>query len=158
MQQIRILNSKEKKELNSKLEKQFGTKLPDYHIFINPKNRLFIIGKDYSEIDVSKLRVNSLGLYFGEVFENQIRLSIEGSQIVGETAEKNVLDIDDAQAEAWMRGEDFDLNSELEGFVIVRHNKDILGCGKISAIRLYNYVPKERRVSASFSDKDDEDE
>ena len=147
MQQIRILNSKEKKELNQKIESQFGTNIADYIIFINPKNKLFLIGADYAKVNIEKLRVNSLGLYFGEIYQEKLRLSIEGAQIIGKTATKNILEVDDGQADSWMRGEDFDIDSDLEGFVIVKHKDDFLGCGKIAGKKLYNYVPKERRLS-----------
>jgi NOL1/NOP2/fmu family ribosome biogenesis protein len=147
MQQIRAMNSKEKKELNKMLIDQFGAGIEGYNVFINPKNKIFLIGEEYSKINIEKLRINSLGLYFGEIYEGKVRLSIEGAQIIGKTAASNILVVDDTQANIWMKGEDFDIDSDLEGFVIIKNREDVLGCGKIAGKKLYNYMPKERRLN-----------
>jgi NOL1/NOP2/fmu family ribosome biogenesis protein len=147
MQQIRAMNSKEKKELNKMLIDQFGAGIEGYNVFINPKNKIFLIGEEYSKINIEKLRINSLGLYFGEIYDGKVRLSIEGSQIIGKTASRNILVVDDVQANVWMKGEDFDIDSDLEGFVIIKNREDVLGCGKIAGKKLYNYMPKERRLN-----------
>jgi NOL1/NOP2/fmu family ribosome biogenesis protein len=147
MQQIRAMNSKEKKELNKMLIDQFGAGIEGYNVFINPKNKIFLIGEEYSKINIEKLRINSLGLYFGEIYEGKVRLSIEGAQIIGKTAASNILVVDDTQANIWMKGEDFDIDSDLEGFVIIKNREDVLGCGKIAGKKLDNYMPKERRLN-----------
>ena len=78
MQQLKILNSKEKKRIQQQIQKQFDSELKlDYEIFMNPKNKIFILNKEVSLIDLDQLRINSLGLYFGVEYENSIRLSIE---------------------------------------------------------------------------------
>jgi NOL1/NOP2/fmu family ribosome biogenesis protein len=147
VENLRVLNSKDRKNIFSLLKTQFDSEFgEDYEFFINPRNRLFIISRDFSKIDVKQLRVNSLGLYFGELYNGELRLSVDASQLIGKTAGKNVLEIDDEQAERWMKGEDFEIDSDLQGFVIVKNNSDILGCGKIAGKKLYNYVPKERRI------------
>ncbi len=147
MENLRILNSKEKKNIYMLINEQFGCDLDEeYEIFMNSRNRIFLLNKDFVKIDISQLRVNSLGLYFGEIYNNELRLSIEGSQLIGKTAKKNVLDLEDEQAAKWMKGEDFEIDSDLKGFVLVKNNSIFLGCGKISNKKLYNYVPKERRV------------
>jgi len=115
-------------------------------VFMNPKNKIFIITKDISKIDLNELRINSLGMYFGVLYENTIRLSIEGSEIVGKTAKKNFLELNDRDADLWMSGQDFEIDSNLSGFIIIKHNNYFLGCGKMVSGKLYNYVPKERRA------------
>ena len=146
MQQLKILNSKEKKAVSKLISKQFKCDFKfEYEVFMNQKNKLFILNKDVSKIDLEKLRVNSLGLYFGVKYDNEIRLSIEGSEIIGMIAKKNVLELTEIEAEKWMSGEDFEVDSNLSGFVIIKNKTDFLGCGKISNKKLFNYVPKERR-------------
>jgi NOL1/NOP2/fmu family ribosome biogenesis protein len=147
MQQLKILNSKEKKRIQQELEKQFDSEfnITDYSVFMNPKNKIFILNKDVSKLNFDELRINSLGLYLGVLYENSIRLSIEGSQLIGKKAKKNVLELSDEKANLWMSGEDFEVDSNIEGFVILKNKKDFLGSGKISNKKLYNYVPKERR-------------
>jgi len=144
--ELHILNSKEKKNLSKLIKKQFGCDfIFDYEVFINTKNKIFILNKDVSKIDLDELRINSLGLYFGELNRSELRLSIEGSQLIGTLAKKNVLTLNFEEARKWMKGEDFSVDSNLEGFVIVKNKDDFLGCGRIVNKKLLNYVPKERR-------------
>lgn len=146
MEQLKILNSRERKRIQNILKEQFDSDFElDYEVFINPKNKIFILNKDVSMISLDELRINSLGLYFGVEYENSIRLTIESSELIGKTAKKNVLVLDDEQAKWWLSGQDFDVDSNLNGFVIIKNNNEFLGCGKVAGKKLYNYVPKERR-------------
>jgi len=147
MPQLQILNSKEIKEILKLIEKQWSAKLkPDYTFLKNNKNRIFIINRDVSKIDFSKLRINSIGMYFCDL-ENGIRLSIEGSQIVGPKAAKNIVEINESQTRQWLKGEDLEVNGNYSGFVIIKHNDDFLGTGKFKEDKILNYVNKSRRVN-----------
>ncbi len=85
------------------------------------------------------------GLYFGTLEENGIRLSIEGSFIVGRLAKRNVIELDDENAKMWMSGRDLEL--PIRGYVILKWRNFFLGCGKGNGKIVKNYVPKERRIS-----------
>ena len=65
--------------------------------------------------------------------------------LVGKTAKKNVLELNDKQSKYWLSGQDFEVESDLKGFVLIKNKNEFLGCGKIVNKKLYNYVPKERR-------------
>jgi len=146
MSKLKILNKKEIKELLNLIEKQWGPKLKlDYAFLQNTKNRVFIINKDISKINLEKLRINSIGMYFCET-RNGIRLSIEGSQIVGPKATKNIAKISDKQSKQWLKGEDLDIKENYSGFVILKNKNYFLGCGKFKEGKILNYVGKERRV------------
>ena len=116
MHQLKILNSKEIKEILKLIEKQWGAKLKlDYAFLKNPKNRVFIINKeDISKIELEKLRINSIGMYFCEIDKLGIRLSIEGSQIIGKKAEKNIVEINEEQAKQWFKGEDLEIKGNFK--------------------------------------------
>jgi len=147
MENLKALNSKEKKNVSKLISDQFGCDYEINHeIYMSSKNKLFLISKDISKVDLSSLRVNSLGLYFGEINRGSIRLSLDGSQIIGLIAKRNVFELDFEDSKKWMAGEDIEVDSEINDFVIVKHNKDFIGCGKIVNRKLLNYVPKERRV------------
>src|SRR3989344_819831 len=122
MQDLKILNSKEIKEIYGLIESQWGSKVKlDYGFLKNQKNRIFVI-----------------------------RMSIEGSQIVGPKAEKNVVELDEEETKKWFKGEDIEKEcSDCRGFVILKHGNDFLGSGKYSNKRILNYVSKTRRISAS---------
>ncbi|MCM2326055.1 MAG: tRNA pseudouridine(55) synthase TruB [Candidatus Woesearchaeota archaeon] len=147
MDTLKLMNSKEKKEILKFLNEQFGCDYEfEHEVFMNSKNKLFLINSDIASIDIKQLRVNSMGLYFGELRDSEIRLSIEGSMMIGKIAKKNVLELDDESAAKWMHGEDIMVDSDLYGFVLIKNDGDFLGCGKISNKKLFNYVQKERRV------------
>lgn len=150
MQNLKILERKNKKKFLELLKKQFGfvDKL-DYNFLINSKNKIFIINKGLVDIDLEKIRINSMGLYIAEFSNNEVRLSIEGSQLIGEKAKKNILELDNKQARDWMKGNDIDIQTKEKGFVILKNNNDYLGCGKVKENRILNFIPKSRRLNVS---------
>lgn len=150
MQKARFLNTKEIREIHSLLEEQYSFKgILDYAFVKNEKGRIYVISQDVSKVNIDRMRINSIGLYFAEENRGRLRLSIEGSQIVGPKAKKNTISLDTAQMKAWMSGEDLELHAEEEGFVILRHKGDYLGCGYAGVKgAILNYVPKTRRMSA----------
>ena len=149
MPELKILNNKEIKEILKLIENQWGAKITmDYGFLRSQKNRVFIISKDISKIDVSNLRLNSAGMYFCEIDGVGIRLSIEGAQIVGPKATKNVVELDEEETKKWFKGEDLEKEcKDCSGFLILKHNEDFLGNGKYSNGKILNYVGKTRRVN-----------
>jgi len=150
MPELKILNSKEIKEIYKLIDKQWGAKIKlDCGFLRNNKNRIFIVSKDIAKIDLSRLRLNSVGMYFCENDGKGIRLSIEGSQLIGMKAAKNIVELNDDETKKWFKGEDLERECEgCNGFVILKHNKDFLGTGKYSNGRILNYVGKGRRINS----------
>ena len=149
MPELKILNNKEIKEIYKLIEKQWGAKVRiDYGFLKNIKGRIFVISKDIAKIDTSKLRLNSAGMYFCETDSKGIRLSIEGSQIIGAKAAKNVVELNDDEARKWFKGEDLEKEcKDCSGFLIIKHKNDFFGTGKYSNGKIMNYVGKTRRVN-----------
>ena len=149
MPELKILNNKEIKEILKLVENQWGARLKlDYGFLKSPKNRIFIINKDISRIELSKLRLNSVGMYFCEIDSRGIRLSIEGSQIIGPEAKKNIVELNDDETRKWFKGEDLEkVCKDCNGFVILKCNNDFLGNGKYTNGKILNYVGKARRVN-----------
>lgn len=146
---LRFLNHKELKVLLKRIKDNWGAELSDdeFAFLMNGKNRFFIVSRDIEKLELPRLRINNVGIYFGELTDREeLRLTIEGSAIVGRLASKNILDISKEQAQQWFRGEDLDFESDENAFVIVRHKRDFLGCGKLVNGKILNYVPKARRV------------
>ena len=91
MQNLKILNNKEIKRIHGMLEKRFGLqKKIEYAFLINNKEKIYLINKEFAEIETEKLRINSIGMYFGEAKNGEIRLSIEGSQLIGNDCTMNI--------------------------------------------------------------------
>jgi len=148
MPQLKILNGKEIKEILKLIEKQWNVKIKlEYTFLKNNKNRVFIINKDIEKIELEKLRVNSFGLYFCEIDHMGIRLSIEGSQIIGPKATKNIVEINSLQIKQWFNGQDLEIKENYSGFVIIKHKNDFLGSGKYKNGKILNYVSKSRRIT-----------
>lgn len=150
MKKLRILNTREIKPIRTAIKEQFGCDFFEDFVFLqNLKDRIFITNKDIAKIDLDRLRINSIGLYFGEFRQKKLRLSIEGSQIIGKLAKKNILTLNEKEAKEWMSGNDILVKKRSltpGSFVILQHKKDILGCGKYNGEKVMNYVPKERRI------------
>jgi len=144
MQSLKILNSKEKNIIFNKLKEHFGIKelRLDYVFFKNNEGKIFLLNNDVSKLDLDKLKINSLGVYFG-VFENSFRLSIEGTQLVGDRASKNIIELEDPTK--WLEGNDVNIESD-NGLKIVKSGRDFLGTGQLKNGVLINYIPKERRI------------
>lgn len=147
MNNLHILNSRERSQLFALLRQQFGfTGSLDYVFLQHQDGNIFISNRSLFDLDFSALRVNSIGLYFGELKPDGLRLSIEGSQIIGPGATKNIITLPDAQKELWMKGESITYDKKETGFVLVQHMSDFLGSGKLVQGKLLNYVPKARRL------------
>ncbi len=150
MLNLKVLNKKEVKEILSLIEKQWNVKLDLELAFLkNNKGKVFLMNGDVSKIDFSKLRINGMGMYFCEL-DYGIRLSIEGSQLIGPKATKNILEISKEEASKWLMGEDIETTEEFSGFVIIKSGNDFLGTGKSTKGKILNYVSKDRRVSAKI--------
>ena len=144
----KFLNKKEIKPIMKQLDEQFGfTEELPYVFFKNNKHKIMIINNEFAEIDLTKLRVNNFGLYFGEIMDSrEIRLSIEASQIVGPYATKNIVEVDENTAKKWMYGQDIEYNYNTTGFVILKYKKDFIGCGRYKDGKISNHIPKNRRI------------
>ena len=143
---FKVLNAKEVKNILKLLKNQFGYtgKLP--YIFLKTKkNKLYIITKDITNL--KNLNIISKGLYFGLLYNNSLRLSIEGSQLIGPKSKKNIIELTKEAMLKWMRGQDLETTYSYNGFVILKYKDDYLGCGKCKNKKILNYVPKPRRIS-----------
>ncbi|MBI2146866.1 hypothetical protein HYU19_00130 [Candidatus Woesearchaeota archaeon] len=164
---LQILNAKDLRGIFKLLESQWGIRestlkkrFERYALLMNAKKKIYLVTKEISRIDLSQLRVDSLGIYFGENHNaNELRLSIEGSQLLGGLAAKNVLSLAKEQMRQWLKGEDLELSAIPaagdgkgldggNGFVLVKWENDFLGSGKCKDGKLWNYIPKTRRITA----------
>ena len=139
-----------KKPILKLLEKQFGIKEKlNYTILKNNENKLFIVNNKASEIDQKELRINSLGLYFASLENNELRLSIEATQMFGKKADKNVLNLNEGQLKQYMLGKNITVDNNNNTLVILKYKDDFIGCAKQKDFKVINFLPKERRVQLS---------
>lgn len=144
---LRVLNSKEIKEIMNMLKEQFGYEQKISQVFLqNNREKVFLINRDIERFDLSTLRIDSAGMYFGKFFNDGFRLSIEGSQLIGNACKKNVFEVELSQKHEWMKGNDLEMIQEENKFIIIRSGNDFIGCGKIKNGLALNSVPKSRRL------------
>ena len=144
-----VLTSSEKERFLKKLKERFGFAGRLDYVFIKTKSgKIKIINPEVLKLNIKDLNVENLGLYFARWDGDEVRLSIEGSQIVGKRATKNVLELTEDEAEKWLKGQNVEVGkrSVEDGFVILRFKDDFLGCGRYKDGRIVSFVPKWRRI------------
>ena len=146
---MKIIRSTEKKKILKQLNEQYGiTELPFLLIkFGKEKIRLYSGNLSVEELNVldANLRIENIGLYFAKEQKDGIRLTLDGIQILKNQITKNILEINNKQAQEWLSGNDL-LIQEENAFKIIKNNNEFLGCGKSTGERITNFVPKERRI------------
>jgi NOL1/NOP2/fmu family ribosome biogenesis protein len=156
MGSMKPLNRKEVKRLHEQLIAQFDYEGEfDVTLFVAAEDKYYIATRAVEEFLDSSLRIERIGVYFGQLLHGEFRLTLEGSQFVGPHARANILTLTPAQRDDWMLGKDIILDEvHPKEFHIVRCGEDFLGCGKFKNGVLLNYVPKERYVGTVFTDDD----
>ena len=142
-----VMNSRQSRIILKLLKEQWGFQGNIEEGMLQKEDDIFLVSRSVGDMNLKDLRINSLGLYFGELKHGQLRLSIEGSQIIGPHSTKNVIELDHEQIKKWLSGENLELSSESSSkFVIVKHEQDFFGCGRIKENILLNFLPKSRRL------------
>ncbi|WCN28431.1 methyltransferase RsmF C-terminal domain-like protein [Thermococcus kodakarensis] len=114
-------------------------------IYLIRGNHQKVYARKPCPLDVGR---NDGWLYFGRIESDGIRLTIEGSFLVGPKATKNVVELDDERARRYLAGESIEVDENLYGWFILKWRSYYLGSAKAKDGRLLNYVPKERRLRA----------
>ncbi len=131
------------------LKAQFGvTKIEGIRLIPSGKQRVRAVSENlFTKLNI--LNPITAGMYFATIMPDGIRLSVEGSQIVGKRAERNVVELDCEQVKKWLKGENVPIPPEMKGYVIVKDKlkNDFLGCGLAKNGILINFLPKARRTS-----------
>jgi len=159
MRNLRPLSARESRHIIDMVNEQYGCDVSlDYYFIIHERERsIFIVSREVAQIDLEALRVNSLGSYFCEENDDStvVRLSIEGSQIVGPLATKNTLTLADDEYKLWAKGTELKLTPELQerlthtqGYVLIKNTRgDFYGTARAKNDSLLNFTPKNRRIA-----------
>ena len=148
MREAKFMSRRELKPFFQMIKEQYGT-MPELFNnlgFVKGKERIYCITKDVDGVELKNIRINSIGLYIAEIKKEQFRLSIEGSQLVGPVATKNVCELTHEQLRKWLKGQDIKVEGEYTGFAILKYGNDYVGSGKYKEGYILNFVPKARRL------------
>jgi len=147
---IKILTDKEQAKIEGNLHEQFGIKNVGGKILMLGAEKLFFFTGEIKEDQIKILEqvipVDKIGVYFAKLINEEIKLTIEGTQILKDQITKGIFEINDEQAEEWMMGRELNIKTGLKGFVVIKCGKDLLGCGKASEHKITNFIPKSRRL------------
>jgi len=143
---MKILNKKQVNAILDELKEYYGIKelKLDYAFMQNTKDKVYLISKDIKNINLKSMRVNGLGLYFLNISRG-LRLSIEGSQIVGKGATKNIYEVTDKDLKDWLKGYDLDCD-DIYGYRLIKNKNDFYGIGFAKENKIKNFIPKYRRI------------
>lgn len=153
MHQSTILNSRDIKRLRELVENQFGYFLKEDYAYLKGDNdKINIVTKDLAKLNLKNLIIDKIGLYFGEDCGTEIRLSKEGSQLLGQEAHenktplKNVIEFNEEELKQYFQGQDIEKDcGEEKRLVLLKYNNDIFGCAKYKEKKILNFMPKQHR-------------
>ena len=149
---FKILNKKEKAEIEKTLNQQFGIKKIEGSILQRGAERLFLYQGNLNVKEIQELEktlpIERIGVYFAKLIpgQDQIRLSIEGTQIFKNQITKNIFELNKEQAKEWMHGRELLIKTGKKDFLIMKYKDDFIGCGKASEEKITNFIPKNRRL------------
>ena len=150
MNYLKIFSQKEKQSIIEKLKKQFGIKEVNGIFVQRGTERLFLFQGELTQKQIQDLErtipIERVGVYFGKIIHDEIRLSIEGIHLLKNQITKNIFELNKEQAELWMKGNELEIQTGKKGFVIMKYKDDFLGCGKASELKITNFIPKSRRL------------
>jgi NOL1/NOP2/fmu family ribosome biogenesis protein len=150
---MKILNTKQVKELEKVIEKNYGAiiGIENFIVIQTTEEKIWLASKEISDMDFGKLNVNSVGMYFGKLKRNEkIHLSIEGSQLIGGKCRKNIVKLDRIMGENFLKGEnirpEITDGCESHNFVLIKSGNDFIGSGLFTENGIENLTPKSRRL------------
>jgi len=149
--QAKKMSENEKREIERVIEKNYGAKidLSGFDYYINNRNEIYIVSKS---VDERLIPIASyVGMYFGRLKRNEkIQLSVEGSQIVGRLANKNIAIVDDENISRYMEGLECKwnelVNCEVNNFVLIKNENDFFGSGILREDKIESLISKARRI------------
>ncbi|MEK6844396.1 MAG: hypothetical protein AABX83_03120 [Nanoarchaeota archaeon] len=147
---IRFIRSSEKKRITANLNEQFGIEKLPYLLIESGKERIRgfsgSLSKDEIILIAQLTNVESIGIYLiKKEKERDLRLSLDAAHLLKDQINKNIVEINESQLYDWLRGKDLEIQTE-KGNIIIQYKGDLIGSGKSNGERIFNYVPKDRRL------------
>ena len=147
---MRLLTSAERRYLIKRLEDQHGVEdaFDDLVLIRTGQGRIRATTKETYEAACRLRRVQQVGLYVAKMVKGDVILSIEGSQLLGATITRNIIELSEEEAEEWMKAAPIERSEKIESrYVIARCGDFYLGSGRVSRDgKIYPQVAKWRRI------------
>lgn len=137
-----MLQFSEKNEYRDYFVERFGVPeeiMKKYRFFVRGRRVWAFSGEvlDVKNIEIMGIKALTLG--------SVPKPSTAFLRIVGRFAKKNAIELDEEDALRFLKGKDIEKEFSVDyGYVIVKHEDDILGCGLYKG-KLINQIPKKYR-------------
>jgi NOL1/NOP2/fmu family ribosome biogenesis protein len=145
---IHFIRSAEKKKILERLKEQFGIKELPYLLVQSGKERIRFFSGSLSKDEMQKIgelaNIELIGLYAMKE-EGDFRLTLDAEHLIKEQITKNIVGINDEQLQLWLRGNDLQIQAP-KGTIAIKYQGDFVGSGKSSGEKIFNYLPKDRRL------------
>ncbi len=143
-----FIKSSEKKRIIEELNDKFGIEKLPYLLIKSGKEKVRAFSGNLSKeeiLQISRLtNIETIGVYFLK-YEDQLRLTIDALHLLKDQINKNILEINDLELHDWLRGKDLEIQVP-QGPIILKYKTDFVGYGKSTGNKIFNYVPKDRRL------------
>lgn len=147
---LHFLTQNQKNKILKQLKLQFGiTKIP-FNLIKVGKERIVALSENIDGKQIEKIQnvsiIEGIGVYFSKEMNNEIRLSIEGTHLFKDQILKNIFELNAEQAQQWMSGNEIQVKTNKNTFLVMKYKDDFLGTGKASENKITNFIPKARRL------------
>lgn len=145
---IHFIKSSEKKRIIEELNEKFGIHNLPYLLIESGKEKIRGYSGHLSKEEILQIgkitNIELIGLYMIKK-EQDLRLTIDAIHLLQDQITKSIIELNDEQLHDWLRGHDIPMQSE-KGSFIIKHNSDFIGFGRSNGQKLFNYIPKDRRL------------
>lgn len=149
---FKIMNPEEKGKVFDYLKDKYGIERLDGIILRKGEEKLFLFNGSMNEKEIklieSNIIVERVGIYFAKIINDEIKLSLEGTNLLKNQIKDNIYEISDKETTEWMMGNDLDIKTGKREFLIIKNKEDFLGSGKASENKIGNFIPKTRRLKS----------
>lgn len=146
---MKFIKSREKKKILKELEEIYGVEELNYLLIETGKQKLRGFSGSLSKEEILELsemaRIEIIGMYLISRKDKDLRLSFDAVSLFRKQISKKVFEIDKENFEKWIRGFDLEVSCE-KGIVVLRFGGNLVGVGKSNGEKIFNYVPKERKL------------
>jgi len=146
---MKIIKSSQKKKLQKELEEIYGLPVLSYQLIQGGKKRLRAFSGSLTREQLLELKkiakVELVGMYLISEKDTEPRLSFDAVSLLRKKITKNIIEINKEQFEQWIRGYDLEMQTQ-KGTIVIKYNNDLIGIGKSNGEKVFNYIPKERKI------------
>jgi len=145
---IKFVKSSEKKKILAELNEQFGIEKLPYLLVESGRERIRAFSGSLSKEEILQMshltNIEQIGLYLIKK-EDSLRLSMDAIHLLKSQITKNIIEITESQFNDLIRGKDLSISAQ-KGNIIIKYKEDLIGFGRSTGEKVYNYIPKDRRL------------